>query len=145
MFGEMQICDMSGRVTGGQRCRRGRLVKHTRPRPFGQARQSYGLRRTASEVDVSPVKKTLLIATALITWALSPSAAQDTSSVLQSLTAEVQKNAGKPPLRPSINAGAELTFSAGPVTFPADDARHRAIMDVVPRGSDPRIGQATNQ
>jgi hypothetical protein len=38
------------------------------------------------------VKKTLLIATALMTGALSPSAAQNTSPVLQSLPAEVQKN-----------------------------------------------------
>jgi hypothetical protein len=40
------------------------------------------------------VKKTLLIATALVTWALSPSAAQDISisTILQSLPAEVQKN-----------------------------------------------------
>ena len=38
------------------------------------------------------MKKTVLIATALVTWALSPSAAQDTSSILQSLPAEVQKN-----------------------------------------------------
>jgi hypothetical protein len=37
----------------------------------------------------TPVKKTLLIATALTTWALlSPSAAQE---ILQSLPAEVQK------------------------------------------------------
>ena len=35
------------------------------------------------------MKKTLLIATALMTWALSPSAAQD---ILHSLPAEVQKN-----------------------------------------------------
>ena len=38
------------------------------------------------------VKKTLFVTTALMTWALSPSAAQDTSPVLQSLSAEVQKN-----------------------------------------------------
>ena len=38
------------------------------------------------------MKKTLLIAAALTTWALSPSAAQETSSVLQSLPTEVQKN-----------------------------------------------------
>jgi hypothetical protein len=38
------------------------------------------------------VKKTLLIAAALMTWALSPSAAQDISSILQSLPEEVQKN-----------------------------------------------------
>jgi hypothetical protein len=38
------------------------------------------------------VKRTLLIATALMTWALSPSAAQDDSPVLHSLPAEVQKN-----------------------------------------------------
>jgi hypothetical protein len=37
-------------------------------------------------------KKTLLIATVLTTWPLSQSAAQNTSSVLQSLPAEVQTN-----------------------------------------------------
>jgi hypothetical protein len=45
-----------------------------------------------SAPEETTVKKTLLIATAPTIWALLPSAAQDTSSVLHSLPAEVQKN-----------------------------------------------------
>jgi hypothetical protein len=50
------------------------------------------VRAGSSAPEETAVKKTLLIATALTGCALSQSAAQETSAVLHSLPAEVQKN-----------------------------------------------------